>query len=115
MDGGHEAVAVGVEEDRAFSAERFGNEEGAVVADQGGGMKLDELGIAQDCAGTSGEAQAVGGCVGGIGRGSIEGARAAGREQDGVGQQRLVLVGDRTDAAAGVDGRGLRPSGQCAL
>ena len=114
VDAGHEAVAAGVEQDRALAAEGFGNEEGGAVAgDERGGVELHELDVADDRAGAEREAESVGGGAGRIGRVAVEGAGAAGGEDRRAGLDRRRFAGGvfdhRAGAAAGVDDQLARP------
>ena len=68
---GHEAGAVGQQQDAAFAAHRFGDQEGfGVRVVQAGRVELDEFHVGHPAAGAPGHRDAVAG--GGVGVGGVE-------------------------------------------
>jgi 3-dehydroquinate synthase len=96
-----EALAGGVAEEGAVTAEGFREEEsGGAIEVEGGGVELDEFDIADDGAGAPGHGDAIAGGDIGVGGVLVDAAEAAGGEQDGVGEDGVAF------AVAGVVGDG---------
>ena len=87
MDGEHEALAAGVEEEGAFTAERLAEEEaGCAFAGVGGGMELVELHVLERGAGTISHGDAVPGSDGGVGGIAEDLAGTSAGEEHGSGE-----------------------------
>ena len=87
----HEALAVAVEQDRAFAAAAFGEQHAR--AGHAGRVELPELHVFQRDAGARRHAQAVAGVDEGVGRGREDAAGAAGGQQHGLGLQDVQVAG----------------------
>ena len=82
----HEALALGVDQRRAFAAQRFGRKRRRIAADHDRGrMELDEFRIADDRAGARGDRKAKPARFLRIGGHRIKMADAAGGEHHGAG------------------------------
>ena len=92
---------MGVAEKGTVAAEGFGEEEaGGVVQVERRGVELDEFDVADDGAGAPGHGDAIAGGDVGIGCFLVDAAEAAGGEEDGAGEDFVVLF------VAGVVGDG---------
>ncbi len=91
----HEALAVAVEQDGAFTAAALGQQHAR--AGHAGGVELPEFHVLQRDAGTCRHAQAVAGVDEGVGRCREDAARAAGGQQHGLGLELVELAGFQFD------------------
>ena len=111
----HEALAMRVEQPRAFAAQRLGDQEARRSFDmQRGGMELDELQIADLRAGAIGHRHAIAGRHVGIGGVQKNVAQPAGSQQDGARvhgvEARFAVPQERAGHAIvekQIDGRGV--------
>ena len=90
----HEILALAIAQNSALAAHGFGNQEGGRLRmKEAGGMKLDELHVGDDRAGTPRHRHAVAGRDGGVGRVEIHFAASAGREDQAIGSNRFHRPG----------------------
>jgi hypothetical protein len=87
----HEAFLAGVTQDAAFAAHAFGNQHAGTG--HAGRVELPELHVFERNAGTRRHAQAVTGIDEGVGRGVVDTAGTAGRENRGPGMEDHDLAG----------------------
>ena len=86
VDGAHEPFAAGIDQERAFAAQRLGGERRRVAADiDGGRMKLHEFGVGDHRAGAGGDGDAFAARLARIGGDGVDLAGAAGRQHYGAG------------------------------
>ena len=91
IDARHEALALRVDEDRAFAAQCLRGERGRVGTNVDRcRMELDELGIADDRAGARRHGDRFTARVRRVGRHGIKRADAAGREHDRAGREEFI-------------------------
>ena len=87
VDALHEPHAVAVDEEPALAADRLADEGllavGGLAEPEDGGVELDELDVGHDGARAQRDGHPVAGRDGGVGRGGVELAEPAGREDDG--------------------------------
>ena len=109
----HEAVAVGVAQDRALAADGLADQpQGALAEGEGGGVELDELQVGERGAGAGGQGGAVGGGAERVRRPRVQVAGAAGGQHHRTGPPRdLAAVRGRGSAGRRRARGGRRPPG----